>query len=381
MPLGTKLAKQMDVGGQGAILKSYSLGVSTNRDSVVYDFNREGLAKRVEKFCDDYDTEIARFKGWLAKQKTAGKDLPSPDDFSWNEQLAWSSTLKASVGSEQQAGFGQNKIRSSIYRPFTRRLLYYDHVLIDRPGRFQTIFPNEGSEKENRVIWLKVGMEVPMFALAANAIPNLLTQGGAQCFPFYTYAEDGSERRENITDWALQEFQTRYGDPKISKWDIFHYVYAVLHHPQYRERYAANLRRELPTHSLRPERGSPDPQQPGKQERVGQSAAAVTFEPAAAGDTALRRQRTPRSSTPSPPPGRSSPNCTSATNNSRNSRCAAARTPSHRSTGAWKMKLIKVGSVPAPCSRPKAGAHGPRSHRHPRLQRLPHAGRHPARNL
>ena len=68
----------------------------------------------------------------------------------------------------------------------------------------------------------------------------------AQCFPFYTYAEDGSERRENITDWALQQFQTRYGDPKISKWDIFHYVYAVLHHPQYRERYAANLRRELP---------------------------------------------------------------------------------------------------------------------------------------
>ena len=62
----------------------------------------------------------------------------------------------------------------------------------------------------------------------------------------YTYAEDGSERRENITDWALQEFQTRYGDPRIRKWDIFHYVYAVLHHSQYRERYAANLRRELP---------------------------------------------------------------------------------------------------------------------------------------
>ena len=32
----------------------------------------------------------------------------------------------------------------------------------------------------------------------------------------------------------------------ITKWDIFHYIYAVLHHPEYRERYAANLRRELP---------------------------------------------------------------------------------------------------------------------------------------
>ena len=69
---------------------------------------------------------------------------------------------------------------------------------------------------------------------------------GTQCFAFYTYMEDGTHRRENVTDWALKEFQTHYGDPKISKWDIFHYVYAVLHHPQYRERYAANLRRELP---------------------------------------------------------------------------------------------------------------------------------------
>jgi len=24
------------------------------------------------------------------------------------------------------------------------------------------------------------------------------------------------------------------------KWDIFHYIYAVLHHPEYGERYAAN---------------------------------------------------------------------------------------------------------------------------------------------
>ncbi len=58
--------------------------------------------------------------------------------------------------------------------------------------------------------------------------------------------EDGTNRRENITDWALEQFRAHYHDPSITKWDIFHYVYAVLHHPEYRERYAANLRRELP---------------------------------------------------------------------------------------------------------------------------------------
>ena len=67
-----------------------------------------------------------------------------------------------------------------------------------------------------------------------------------QSFPFYVYDEDGTNRRENITDWALGQFRQHYGDDGIGKWDVFHYVYAVLHHPDYRERYAANLKRSLP---------------------------------------------------------------------------------------------------------------------------------------
>ncbi len=65
-----------------------------------------------------------------------------------------------------------------------------------------------------------------------------------QCLPFT--AGDNTAPTDNITDWALEQFRAHYGDASISKWDIFHYVYAVLHHPTYRERYAANLRRELP---------------------------------------------------------------------------------------------------------------------------------------
>jgi predicted helicase len=95
-----------------------------------------------------------------------------------------------------------------------------------------------------------------MFALMASIIPDLLPQGGSQCFPFYTYDEDGTNRRENVTDWALAQFRERYGDGKISKWDVFHYVYAVLHHPAYRERYAANLKRELPRVPFAPDFGA-----------------------------------------------------------------------------------------------------------------------------
>jgi predicted helicase len=79
----------------------------------------------------------------------------------------------------------------------------------------------------------------------------LASTDGFQCFPLYTYDEDGSNRRENITDWALARFQAAYG-PQVTRRDIFAYVYAILHHPAYRERYAENLKRELPRIPLLP---------------------------------------------------------------------------------------------------------------------------------
>jgi predicted helicase len=85
--------------------------------------------------------------------------------------------------------------------------------------------------------------------LASAVVPDLhlcASMDGFQCFPFYIFDEDGSNRRENVTDWALEEFRKHYNDATISKWDIFYYTYAVLHSPEYRERYAANLKRELP---------------------------------------------------------------------------------------------------------------------------------------
>jgi predicted helicase len=243
IPLGTKLAKQADVsGGEETIFKNYSLGVSTNRDSVVYDFNREALAKRVEQFCDDYNAEVARYE---AKGKP-----DNVDDFVRTDKVNWSETLKRLLKSGREATFDESKIRPATYPPFTRACLYFDHLLIDRPGLSGSFFPAVTKAAENRALCLSdLGLRSPFSVLATNQIPDLhlcASTDAFQCFPFYTYAEDGTHRRENVTDWALKEFQTHYGDKKISKWDIFHYVYAVLHHPQYRERYAANLRRALP---------------------------------------------------------------------------------------------------------------------------------------
>ena len=64
--------------------------------------------------------------------------------------------------------------------------------------------------------------------------------------PLFTYSEDGKHRRDNITPKALTLFQIFYDDDRITRQDIFHYVYALLHHPAYRTRFAENLKRELP---------------------------------------------------------------------------------------------------------------------------------------
>ncbi|MGA2234258.1 MAG: type ISP restriction/modification enzyme [Terriglobales bacterium] len=169
--------------------------------------------------------------------------------------MKWSETLKKKLVSGTTTEFDSARIRESAYRPFCKQFLYYDSLAIDRPAAFADIFPTPKRQQQNVVICSpSVGARARYWCFSANAVPNLnlVSIDATQCFPFYTYAEDGTNRRENITDWALDQFRSHYHDPSITKWDIFHYIYAVLHHPEYRERYAANLRRELPRIPLAP---------------------------------------------------------------------------------------------------------------------------------
>ena len=108
------------------------------------------------------------------------------------------------------------------------------------------------------IIVPSVGGRTDYWCFCTDIIPclSLTSLDASQCFPFYTYDEDGTNRRENITDWALAQFRSHYGDRAIGKWDIFHYIYGLLHHPQYRTRYRANLKRDLPHIPYAPDFGA-----------------------------------------------------------------------------------------------------------------------------
>ena len=241
MPLASKMTKAARGAGHETIFKTYSGGVKTNRDTWAYNFSRNVLTENIKKTIDTYNTHVFKWDR-RTNQKENVDSFVVYDD----KAIKWSSGLKENLKRGKIAEFEEERIRPSLYRPYTKSNLYFDRVLNDRVLVFPSIFPTPTTEMQNRVIWLKVGQEWSMFALMANLISDHLPQSGSQCFPFYTYDEDGSNCHENITDWALAQFRSHYGDDTITKWDIFHYVYALLHHPEYRERYAANLKLELP---------------------------------------------------------------------------------------------------------------------------------------
>lgn len=243
MPLATRAGA--DDPGQ-VVFATHSLGVSTNRDRVVYGYDEAKLLARIDQLCDDFNAQANRYQ-----LRGRPQDLDGFVDYS---RIQWSSTLKRHLTSGALVRLDQAKVRPSLYRPFTRHLLYFDPVLIDRPAHLRSIFPDAVAEHDNRLICVQaVASSKPFHCLMTDRIPDLHVTGDSQCFPFYTYAEDGTARRESITGWALERFRDHYRDITITKWDIFHYVYALLHHPTYRERYAANLRRDLPRVPLAPD--------------------------------------------------------------------------------------------------------------------------------
>ncbi len=239
LPLGSKSDRAASGDGD-AIFKLYSGGVKTNRDSVVYDFQREPLIERVQTFIEDYNAEVDRYK--RAKRPA---DL---DKFVKYERIKWSRDLKQDLQREHYAEYAEEKVRTALYRPFCKQHLFFDRILNEEIYQLPRIFPTLAAEAENRVILVPgLGNRKEFGVFLTNLIPTLdFAFEKVQCFPFYTYDPDGTNRTENITDSALARFQTHYGDKTLTKWDLFYYVYALLHHPDYRTRFKDNLKRELP---------------------------------------------------------------------------------------------------------------------------------------
>ena len=243
IPMGTKIAKSAKGKVEDVIFKTYSNGVKTNRDAWVHNFDQNTLTENISGMIDTYNAEVARWEQQMDRKVKL-------DDFvvSGDTKIKWSRDLKAKLKRGRTTEYTNDKVRTSFYRPFTKSNLYFDQTMNDVVAVFPSIFPTLYTETENRMICVAgIGDRKGFGCLITNRITTFdLAFEKTQCFPFYIYDEDGTNRRENITDWALAEFQAYYKDDTITKWDIFHYNYGLLHHSDYREKYKANLKRDLP---------------------------------------------------------------------------------------------------------------------------------------
>jgi predicted helicase len=235
LPVALKESKtSISVKEPKAIFKLFSLGVVTNRDEWVYDDDKNTLTQKVKYLIDTYNQEVEAFAN-KSKDNLAAEV---------NQSIKWTRAVKQDLVRGTRYTFDKKFIREGLYRPFIKRLLYFNSDLNEMQYRLPEVFVGD-----NLVIcFTDAGSQKPFMTFASNQIPDLHLVGagaGTQCLPFYRYTADGS-RIENITDWALGQFQKYYKDKKITKEDIFHYVYAVLHHPVYRAKYEINLKREFP---------------------------------------------------------------------------------------------------------------------------------------
>lgn len=213
-------------GKKNALFNFYSLGVNTNRDEWVFDFDKKNLKNKMKFFVETYNSLI----------KNNSKELST--------KIKWSSSLENYFQRKLIGAFSEKNISYTNFRPFTKKFHYKEKIFNHRltQNHYDT-FGNE-LDKENLLIGINVNGKT-FDCLISNRLLDLHYIGDCQYFSIYKYDQEGN-RHDNITDWGLSQFTSHYQDSAITKEDIFYYTYAVLHNPEYRKKYELNLKREFP---------------------------------------------------------------------------------------------------------------------------------------
>ncbi len=142
----TKAAKNTD--DEQAIFKLFSLGIVTNRDEWIYDFNQEELASKIRFFCDVYEAEKER---WNKSDKSI-----EINDFV-DRSIKWTAELEKHLNKGASLDFNPQFIVHSIWRPFTKKYMYFAKIIIHRLYQQTSLFP---INKDNIAICITIHKQV-----------------------------------------------------------------------------------------------------------------------------------------------------------------------------------------------------------------------------
>lgn len=240
IPLGDKDNKENK---QTFFVPFYSNGLKTQRDAWCYNASKIKLTDNVKHTIAFYNS--------LVQSKKEKRPLPSIS----GKDISMSMAFQNDLTREREKTFSENIICTALYRPFNKINCYFHSSLNERVYKIPSIFPI--NKAINIVICVCANKNEP--PLMSTYIPDLHFNGDSQCFPLYYYEKksiyqptlfDGDSnakymRKDGITNFILERCRENYG-PKVTKEDIFYYVYGLLHSPDYRKAFAADLKKMLP---------------------------------------------------------------------------------------------------------------------------------------
>ncbi len=235
-----------------------SRGVATGRDPWVYNFSPDALMQNVQKCIDTYNADLKRFNAHFReafKQRTKGvkssdlyRQLNDKEITTDKTKIAWTDILKNHlIKNKNLQESHKDRIRLALYRPFNKQRLYWDRDWIHRQREFSKIFPDESFE--NVVINTGAGNGKNFSALVSDFISDYSLISPNQAYPLYYY-DDLGNRYNAISGYALNLFRRHYQDNAITEEEIFYYIYAILHHKGYLEKYKNSLTKEDPRIAL-----------------------------------------------------------------------------------------------------------------------------------
>ena len=234
---------------ENTLFKLYSNGITTQRDEWVFDFNERNLASKMRFFANTYEDK---------RKSLTGSNF---DDSELGTEIKWDHELRMYLRRNIPVRYSQSHIVEALYRPFTKKNLYFLRELNARQYQMPRIFPS-GKPSQNKIICFRgLGTNKPFYVIATDTLVERQVISNMQCLPLYRYTEDG-ERVSNITEWGLRRINEHYrkefgerfeevvGGERITAEDVFAYTYAVLQDPVYRHDYAVDLLREFPRLAL-----------------------------------------------------------------------------------------------------------------------------------
>lgn len=243
--------------GQKSFFEMYAIGVATNRDAWVYNASQRTLENNMRSMIDFYNRQREAYNDAVKVDKNLSvESFINTDD----TKISWTVNLKKDIERNIEHKYVSD-IRDSAYRPFFKQRLYFDKPFIERIGLSPKLFPTPNHK--NLVICVSgIGSSKDFSAIITNCIPCLDLVEKSQCFPLYWYDSSDADiadlfnqgaekpmnryvRKDGVTDWILNSARKQYGY-KVTKEDIFYYVYGLLHSPDYRTTFATDLKKSLP---------------------------------------------------------------------------------------------------------------------------------------